>query len=166
MGELDRLTFDYRPPTALMVGFVAVSVALGIFGSWGLGGNHRGLLLLGIIRLGPLAATALGWVMVAFCFAFAIIGLKGLLSSAFDCVLAIDPEGISLSRTGLSGKPRRVEFRQVAFVRLKRGAGSEFLEITQYDGDGMDIVSAYLPNKVAFGDVILAVDAGVKKTLM
>ena len=119
--------------------------------------NDRGLIINGLIHLGPDGATIFYWCIAAVCGAFVAVGVPafivGLMSSHRVTLTATD---ISAPRFGFSRTPTLVKLNDVQHVNVQVVQKQRFLNIHHASGK-LTINESYLPSRAVFEELCAAI---------
>lgn len=124
--------------------------------------NDRGLIINGIITLGPGGATIFYWVMVGACSVFVLGGLWGIIIGlTSDRRLVLTETGIRAPKGGYSRQYVTIRFSDILNVTMQSVQKQRFLTVHHTNGK-MSIAQSMLPDKEAFEEVTRMVTQKVK----
>jgi hypothetical protein len=150
---LKILSYPYRPKAWTMA---AASLFFGV-GALFMGHeamvNDRGLIINGLIHLGPDGATIFYWSIAAICAAFVAIGVPafivGITSSHHVTLTATD---IAAPRFGFSRSPTLVKLADVHHVTVQVVQKHRFFNIF-HAGGKLTINESFLPSRAVFEEL-------------
>lgn len=152
IGDIER-QFDYRPKwTAILfcaVFFGLCAVVLGAKAA----NNERGLVLNGIIELGPEGASIFYWVLCGFSVAFVIMAVfLALHRAVLRQRLAFAQTALLVPRSRWSNQERHIEYDDIQAVTTGEISGQHVLYV-HHTGGKYTIVASMLPSRAAFEEV-------------
>lgn len=154
---METLSHPYRPKAWVMAAASAFFGAGALFMGHEAIVNDRGLVINGLIHLGPDGATVFYWCIAALCAAFVAVGIPafivGLLSSHRVTLTATE---ISAPRFGFSRTPTVVKLMDVQNVNLQVVQKQRFLNIYHPSGK-LTITESYLPSRAVFEELCSAI---------
>lgn len=115
--------------------------------------NDRGLIINGIIRLGPEAATVFYWFLATFA-----TGMVALVASqvyrrlVYQPRLAFGPKAMMMPASTWSAEESEIAYRDIRELSVVSGSGQRFLYVTHIGGKRR-IAASMLPSKAAFDDI-------------
>src|SRR5258708_37404551 len=145
--------YPYQPKWVVIIlsglFFAACGVVIGIEAS----GNERGLVINGVIELGPDAATKFYWVLCACSVAFVVLSVfLAFHRIAFRQRLAFGPTSLIVPASRWSHAETEIPYHDMQRLSAARVSGQRFLYI-QHPGGKYTITSSMLPSKNAFDEV-------------
>src|SRR6266581_421134 len=145
--------YPYRPRWVVIIlsglFFAACGVVIGIEAS----GNDRGLVINGVIELGPDAATKFYWVLCACSVAFVVLSMfLAYHRIAFRQRLAFGPTSLIVPASRWSHAETEIPYRDIERLSAARISGQRLLYI-QHPGGKYTIGGSMLPSKDAFDEV-------------
>lgn len=161
MDDIER-AYDYKPKWTLIVCcalfFGLCAVVLGVKAA----GNDRGLIINGIIELGPDGATIFYWVLCVCGVGFvAISAFLAYHRVTFHQRLAFGSTAVILPRSRWSPEEKVIVYRDISALSTARIHGARFLYVT-HPGGTSTIMASMLPSKAAFDEVCELLEAKVR----
>jgi hypothetical protein len=154
--------YPYRAKPGRLVWGIVLFGALGLFMLSMAGGNDRGLVINGIIRLRPDEATIFDYVIAVLCLAFVPLGLFSLyIALTRKTVLVLGPSTIT-APSGIRKQERTVAYSDIKSIQHRAVRSQEFLTITPRAGKAMSIAASLLPSKAVFATVRAELNARAK----
>jgi hypothetical protein len=160
--EPPERAFPYRPKwTVIVLGglfFAAAALILAMRAST----NQRGVIIEGIIRLGPEGATTFYWGLAALGAGFVLMcGVLAYHRLTFEQRMVLGPTMMTVPASRWSRATKTIAYRDVRGLTLQSVSGQTFLNV-QHTGGKYVIVASMLPSMQAFDEVrtILAARTG------
>jgi hypothetical protein len=152
MSGVER-EYEYKPSWAAILlggGFFALCAAFFVVRA---GGNDRGLIINGVIRLSPEGATIFYWVLFGLSAAFvAAAALLVLHRLNLRQRIAFTPDAVLLPKSRWSSEERRVAYSAITGLSRSEVYGQRFLRVS-YDGGAVEIAASMLPSREVFEEV-------------
>ena len=155
---METLRYDYKPRAYVMVLSGLLFTGFGILLGKEASENDRGLILNGVIELGPRDATTFYWVLTALCGAFVLIALVGLaraLGAPHEVVL--DRTAITAPKAALARRVVTVPFAAITDLQIVELRSQKMLTIHHRDGK-LTLARAMLPSRAAFEEIVRELD--------
>lgn len=154
---MKTLSYPYNPKPHLMFLAVVLSGAFAFFMSWMAMGNDRGLVLNGLIHLGPSGATIFYWCIAAVGAAFVAIALPAMFVGLFTShQVTLTSTDVSARKSAFSRKPTVVKLSDIRDLSLQAVQGDRFLNIYHTNGR-LTIIKSHLPDERAFNELCNAI---------
>jgi hypothetical protein len=162
MDDVER-EYDYKPKwrviflCAFFFGLGAVVLAFKA------ANNDRGLIISGIIKLGPQAATIFYLVLTACSLGF--VGLAAFLAYhrvAYRQRLAFGTAALIVPASRWSGEEKEIAYRDIEGLSTTVVSGQRFLNI-HHSGGKHTITASMMPSKAAFEEVCALLAARVRE---
>ncbi len=154
--------YPYKPRIIFVLGAVLFFGAIAAMFTNEALTNDRGLIINGIITLGPGGATIFYWVMVGACAVFVFGGLWAIIMGlTSDRRLTITEAGIRAPKGGYSKQYMSINFSDMFKVTVQSVNKQRFLTLHHKDGK-LSIAQSMLPDKEAFEEVVRMVTQKVK----
>lgn len=154
---MKTLSYPYKPKPHLMLLVVVLFGALALFMSRMALGNDRGLILNGLIHLGPSGATIFYWCIAAIGAAFVAIGLPAMFVGLFAShQVTLTSTDVSARKSAFSRKPTVVKLSDIRDLSLQVVQGDRFLNIHHTNGK-LTIIKSHLPDETAFNELCNAI---------
>jgi fumarate reductase subunit C len=154
---VETLSHPYRPNAWAMA---AVSVFFGanaLFIGHEAIVNERGLIINGLIHLGPDGATVYDWCITGLCAVFVVIGVLALIVSLFSSHrLTLTATEVSVPRFGFSRPPVVVKLTDVQHANLQVIHKQRFFNIYHPSGT-LTITESHLPSRAVFEELCAAI---------
>jgi len=154
--------YPYKPRIIIMLGASLFFAAIGAMFTKEALTNDRGLIINGIITLGPGGATIFYWVMAGASALFVLGGLWGIIIGlTTDRRLTITETGIRAPKGGYSRQYVAIRFSDILNVTMQSVNKQRFLTVHHTNGK-LSIAQSMLPGKEAFEEVMRMVMQKVK----
>lgn len=154
---MEILNYPYRPKPWRMLLGAAFFGAIAVFMVHEATTNERGLIINGLIRLGPDGATTFYWCIAAISAVFVAIAVPafviGLRSSHRLILTSTD---VSAPKFGFSRRPTTVKLSDIKSLDLQVVQQHRFLNIHHANGK-LTINASFLPNEAAFDELCTAI---------
>ncbi len=149
----DVREYDYRHKWTMIVFcatfFSLCAAVLGVKAA----NNDRGLVINGLIELGPGGATLFYWVLTALCVGFVVIAaLLAYLRLTVRMRLAFGVTGMTVPSSHWTSEEKEIAYRDIVAVTEATVSGQRFLYVT-HPGGKYTILASMLPSKAAFAEI-------------
>lgn len=145
--------FEYKPRwTSIVFGTVLFGAGAAILGNTA-AHNHHGLIINGIIELGPGAATVFFWFLTVCSIGF--VALNVLIAYhrlTYRQRIVFGPDAMTVPVSQWSREEKEIAYRDIQDVSTTVSQGIYFLYIT-HSGGKFTITSSKLPSKAVFEEV-------------
>jgi hypothetical protein len=126
--------------------------------------NDRGLVINGLIHLGPSGATIFYWCIAAIGAAFVAIGVPALLVGLFSSRrITLTATEISAPKFGFSRAATVVKLANIQHMRVQVVQKQRFLNLLHTNGK-LTINESFLPSRAAFEELCAAIASRVPAT--
>ena len=154
---METLSHPYRPKAWVMAAASAFFGAGALFMGHEAIVNERGLIINGLIHLGPDGATVFYWCIAGVCAAFVAAGVLALIVSLFSSHrVTLTATEVSAPRFGFSRAPTVVKLTDVQHVNLQVVQKQRFLNIYHPSGK-LTIIESHLPSRAVFEELCAAI---------
>lgn len=155
-APLETLDFPYRPKVwSLFLACLFFGAMAWFMGKEGLE-NDRGLVINGLIRLGPVGATRFYGSIAVVAGLFVLAGLCGLLMTVFTSHrVLLGPDHLSAPKFGFSRQPTLVSIDKISHLEIQEIHNQRFLNI-HHPGGKLSVQASFLPNQGAFEELCSA----------
>ena len=124
--------------------------------------NEQGLIINGIITLGPDGATIFYWVIAVLSAVFVLGGLWAIIVGlTSDRTLTITEDGIRAPKSGYSRQYVTINFPDIFKVSIQTVSKQRFITLLHRTGK-LSIAQSMLPDKEAFEEVVRIITQKVK----
>ena len=145
--------YKYQPKWTIIVFCAIFFGAAAVFLGAKAAGNDRGLIINGVIKLGPIGATVFYWILAAcsigFVAASAFLAWQRLM---YQQRLTFGPAALTVPKSRWSQDEKQIEYRDIQDLSTTTTSGQHFLIVTHADGK-FTITASMLPSKTAFDEV-------------
>jgi hypothetical protein len=162
MGDIDR-EYEYRPRWTVIFCCALLFGLAAVFFAFRAANNDRGLIVNGIIKLGPQAATGFYWVLTACSIGF--VGMAAFPAYhrvTFRQRLALGPTALIVPASRWSREEKEIAYWDIEGLSTTAVGGQRFLNI-QHAGGKHTITASLLPSKAAFDEVCELLAARVRE---
>lgn len=154
-------TFRYRAKPATMFLAGGFFTLCGIFLAYKAASNDRGLIINGLIELGPTGATVFYTVLAGFSALFVVAAAAGTIHGLLRApVLTLADDHIVVPGTLFRPSPRRIDFAAVMSASLQSVNGQRFLTIESAQGK-VSVARSMLDSEHTFEHVVDVVTSRV-----
>jgi len=151
---MEPLTYPYKPKVIKTIVISIFLGALAAFMGYTAITNDQGLILNGVIRMGPMGASIFFWVLtliMVFGLAAATLGLIKGRNSEKQIVLT--DTTISAPKSALNDQVVTVSYDDILNLTTQNVNGQHFVNI-HHPGGKLVIPHAMLPNKATFDELV------------
>lgn len=159
--------YPYRPGwmMILMCGgfFTACALVIGLKAR----GNEEGLVINGIIHLGPNGATTVYWILCGLSIGFvAAAGMLTFHRLTHDQRLAFTSNAILLPASRWSTEETAIPFNEIVKLATAEVSGQRFLYLYRNNNTKFTITGSLLPSKQSFDEVRLFLEMKTQSSAM
>ncbi len=151
---MEPIIYPYKTKVVKTVIISIFLAALAAFMGYTAVTNEQGLILNGIIKMGPMGATIFFWVItLIMVFGLAIIALGLIKGRGIQRNVVLTDTTISAPKSALNNNIVTIAYTDIHDVTTQRVSGQHFVNIHHPEGK-LVISDAMLPNKKVFEELV------------